>query len=69
MSVGKIVSKHTNSGRQRGTDLGWGGTLGPGRARGGSVHPRPLRGPAGAAGAFLVLRSAGGELSGRAAPG
>lgn len=27
MSVGKILSKHTNTGRQRGTDLGWRGTL------------------------------------------
>lgn len=69
MSVGKILSKHTNIGRQRGTDLGWRGTLWPGTARGGSVHPRPLRVPAGAAGAFLVLHSAGGVPSGRAAPG
>lgn len=69
MGVGKILSKHTNTGRQRGTDLGWRGTLWPGTAHGGSVHPRPLRVPAGAAGAFLVLHSVGGELSGRAAPG
>lgn len=69
MNVGQIFKyTHTREG-QRGTDLGWTGTLWPGTARGGSVHPRPLRVPAGAAGAFLVLHSAGGEQSGRAAPG
>lgn len=60
-----ILSRRT----EQSTDLGWRGSPWRGTARGSSVPPRPLPGPAGAAAASSAPRSAGGERSGRAAPG
>lgn len=67
----KTTTIETNRQRklQRSTDLGWRGTPWRGTAHGGSGHRRPLPVLADAAGVSLVLHSAGGELSGRAAPG
>lgn len=71
LSINKIT--HNNLSKQgkskKHTDLGRRGTPWHGRARGGSIHPHPLPVLAGAAEVSLVLRSAGGVLSGRAAPG